>query len=67
VAGIGQHAPDHADGLPGFSANDWLARVVTFVSLGVLAAFIALRSEDRYGQVRAVTTVVTLAVNIITI
>jgi hypothetical protein len=57
----------NADGLPGFSANDWLAPVVTFVSLGVLAAFVALRSEDRYRQVRAAATVVALAVNVITI
>jgi hypothetical protein len=57
----------NADGLPGFSANDWLAPVVTFVSLGVLAAFVALRPVDRYGQVRAAATVVALAVNVITI
>jgi hypothetical protein len=57
----------NADGLPGLSANDWLAPVVTFVSLGVLAAFVALRAEDRYGQVRAAATVVALGVNVITI
>ena len=57
----------NADGLPGFSANDWLAPVVVFVSLGVLAGFVALRSADRYGQVRAAATVVALAVNVITI
>jgi hypothetical protein len=57
----------NADGLPGFSANDWLAPVVVFVSLGVLAGFVALRSANRYGQVRAAATVVALAVNVITI
>jgi hypothetical protein len=57
----------NADGLPGFSANDWLAPMVVFVSLGVLAGFVALRSADRYGQVRAAATVVALAVNVITI
>jgi len=37
------------------------------VSLGVLAGFVALRSADRYGQVRAAASVVALAVNVITI
>lgn len=57
----------NADGLPGFSANDWLAPVLTFVSLGVLAGFVAFRSPDRYGQVRAAAAIVALAVNVITI
>ena len=57
----------NADGLPGFSANDWLAPVVVFASLGVFAGFVALRSADRYGKVRAAATVVALAVNVITI
>jgi hypothetical protein len=44
-----------------------LAPVVTFVSLGVLAGFVALRPKDRYGQLRAAATVVTLEVNVMTI
>jgi hypothetical protein len=57
----------NADGIPGFSANDWLAPVVTFVSLGVLAALVTRQSANRYGQVRAAATIVALAINVITI
>jgi hypothetical protein len=55
------------DGLPGFSANDWAAPVLTYV---VLSGYTDLRpSADtaRYRQVRALAAIVALAVNVITI
>lgn len=57
----------NADGLPGMSANDWLAAVVTFVSLGVLAGLVTLWPRDRFSQVRAGAAIVAFAVNVITI
>jgi hypothetical protein len=57
----------NADGLPGLSANDWLAPVVTFVTLGILLGLVAIGPRDRYGQVRAMATIVAFAVNTITI
>jgi hypothetical protein len=55
------------DGLPGFSANDWAAPVLTYL---VLAGYSDLRPPadlTRYRQVRAMVAVVALAVNVITI
>jgi hypothetical protein len=57
----------NADGLPGLSANDWLAPVVTFVSLGVLAGIVSIWPRDRFRQVLAASTMVAFAVNVITI
>jgi hypothetical protein len=55
------------DGLPGFSANDWAAPMLTCL---VLAGYGDLRpSTDvvRYRRVRAIVAVLALAVNVITI
>lgn len=55
------------DGLPGFSANDWAAPILTYV---VLAGYADLRppaDPARYRQVRALATVIAVAVNVITI
>lgn len=55
------------DGLPGFSANDWAAPVLTFVLLSLFADLRAPPAPDRYRQVRALASVAALAVNVITI
>src|SRR3954452_22335913 len=55
------------DGLPGFSANDWLAPVLTYV---VLAAYADLRSPAeprRFAETRALATIAALVVNVVTI
>jgi hypothetical protein len=57
----------NADGLPGLSANDWLAPILVFVTLSVFAGLVVVRPSDRYGQVRAAATVLAFAVNVITI
>jgi hypothetical protein len=57
----------NADGLPGFSANDWAAPILTFA---VLTAYTDLRAPTelgRYSKARALATVAALAVNVITI
>ncbi|WP_156688261.1 hypothetical protein [Mycobacterium sp. Marseille-P9652] len=57
----------NSDGLPGFSANDWLAPVMTYV---FLSAFADLRSpvdSRRYGHVRTLAVVISLLVNVVTI
>jgi hypothetical protein len=55
------------DGLPGFSANDWLCPVVTYVCLGVTAALRPSPDPRRWEQTRALLAVVSLAVNVVTI
>jgi hypothetical protein len=55
------------DGLAGYSANDWLAPVITFVALTVYADLIPPANIPRFAQVRAASTIVALAVNVITI
>ena len=55
------------DGIAGYSANDWLAPVVTFVALGVYADLRPPSDPRRYAQLRAAATIVALAVNVITI
>ena len=55
------------DGLPGFSANDWAAPVVTYIVLSCYADLRPPPDQARYKQVRALATVVALAVNVITI
>jgi hypothetical protein len=55
------------DGLPGFSANDWAAPILTYV---VLVGYADLRrpaDPARYRQVCALTAVIAVAVNVITI
>jgi hypothetical protein len=60
-------APLNSDGLPGFSANDWLCPVVTYVFLGLYAAARPPTDGRRWGQVRALLTVVSFVVNVVTI
>ncbi|WP_225728763.1 MULTISPECIES: hypothetical protein [unclassified Nocardia] len=57
----------NTDGLPGFSANDWLAPVLTYVLLSLYAALRPPRDLHRYNQIRAIAVLVSLAVNVITI
>jgi hypothetical protein len=54
------------DGLPGYSANDWLAPAIVFF-LSVYADLFPPGDPRRFGQVRAAATIVALAVNVITI
>jgi hypothetical protein len=55
------------DGIPGFSANDLLAPVFTYVLLGILAAIWPPVDPVRYGRLRALLARVSLAVNVVTI
>jgi hypothetical protein len=55
------------DGLPGFSANDWAAPVLTFVFLSLFADLRVPTDPDRYRQARALATLAALAVNVLTI
>jgi hypothetical protein len=55
------------DGLQGFSANDWLAPVVTFVILGLYRNVRPPANERRFRQVQALATAIAFAVNVITI
>ena|SRR5436309_2924469 len=55
------------DGLPGFSANDWLAPAITYVFLGIYAQARPPADPRRYGQARAFAVLASLAVNVITI
>jgi len=57
----------NADGLPGFSANDWLAPVITYTALGVYAQLRSPADPRRYAQTRALATIASLAVNVVTI
>lgn len=57
----------NSDGVPGFSANDWLCPVITYVCLGVYAAVHPPADPVRWGQVRALLTSATLIVNVVTI
>jgi hypothetical protein len=55
------------DGLPGFSANDWAAPVLTYVFLSLFADLRAPTAPDRYRQVRALASLAALTINVITI
>ena len=55
------------DGLSGFSANDWLAPIVTYVALSVYAGLFPPSNERRFSEVRAAATITAFAVNVITI
>jgi hypothetical protein len=57
----------NSDGLPGFSANDWLAPVLTYVFLSAYADLRSPGDPRRYGQVRAIAVVISLVVNVVTI
>jgi hypothetical protein len=55
------------DGLPGFSANDWLAPVLTYIVLSGYADLRAPADPRRFSQTRALATIAALAVNVVTI
>jgi hypothetical protein len=59
--------PLNNDGLPGFSANDWAAPILTFVFLTAYADLRTPADPHRYRQARALATMAALAVNVITI
>jgi NADH:ubiquinone oxidoreductase subunit 2 (subunit N) len=55
------------DGLREFSANDWLAPVITFVVLSMYGAVRRPRNDRRFAQARALAVLAALIVNVITI
>lgn len=55
------------DGVPGFSANDWAAPVLTYVFLSSYADLRTPADPVRYRQTQALATLAALAVNVITI
>ena len=57
----------NADGLPGFSANDWAAPVLAYLSLSVYADLRKPCPAAAFGQVRALAALACLAINVITI
>ncbi len=57
----------NSDGLPGFSANDWLCPVVTYVFLGLYAAARPPTDGRRWAHVHALLTVASFVVNVVTI
>jgi hypothetical protein len=50
------------DGMPGFSANDWLCPIITYVALGLYAAVRPPADPARWGQTRALVTLTALIV-----
>lgn len=57
----------NSDGLPGFSANDWLAPVLTFLFLTAYADLRPPADPRRYQQTRALAVLASLVINVITI
>jgi hypothetical protein len=55
------------DPIPLASPNDLICPVVTYVVLSVYAGLRGVRAETHFGRDRAVLTLVSLAVNIVTI
>jgi hypothetical protein len=55
------------DGIEGYSANDWLAPAITYITLSVYADLFPPVDQRRFAQVRAAATIAALAVNVITI
>lgn len=55
------------DGLPGFSANDWLAPVLTYLLVSLYAVVRPPADRQRFEQTRALAFLTSLAVNVITI
>lgn len=57
----------NSDGLPGFSANDWLAPVMTYVFLAAYADLRSPADPRRFGQIRTIAVAISLLVNVATI
>ena len=55
------------DGIAGYSANDWLAPAITYITLSVYADLFPPADHRRFAQVRAAATIAAFAVNVITI
>ena len=55
------------DGIAGLSASDWLAPVVVYVTLGLVASVFPRERLARFAQLRAAIVVTAFAVNVITI
>jgi hypothetical protein len=55
------------DGLPPFSANDWLAPVLTYVMLSMYATVRRASNDRRLALARTLAVVAAFAVNVITI
>ena len=57
----------NSDGLPGFSANDWLAPIMTYFFLSAYADLRSPSDPRRYGQIRTMAVVISLVANVVTI
>jgi len=55
------------DGLQGFSANDWLAPVVTFTIISLYRSIRSAGGERRFDQAMASATLAAFVVNVVTI
>ena len=55
------------DGLPGFSANDWAAPVLTYVSLSAYADLGIPSPAGAFRQVRALAALASVVINVVTI
>ena len=55
------------DGLPPFSANDWLAPVLTYVVLGMYKTVRRPTNERSFAQACALAVIVAFIVNVVTI
>ena len=55
------------DGLSPFSANDWLAPVVTYVVLGMYASVRRPGNDRRFAQARSLAVLAAFVVNVVTI
>ena len=57
----------NTDGLQGFSANDWLAPVITFVVLSLYGTVRRPRNDRRFAQALAFAVLIAFVVNVVTI
>lgn len=55
------------DGLPPFSANDWLAPVLTYVVLEMSASVRDTANDRRFGLARSLAVLAAFVVNVVTI
>lgn len=55
------------DGLPPFSANDWLAPTLTYVVLGMYASVRRPGNDRRFAQARVLAVLAAFVVNVVTI
>lgn len=63
----GNTPPLNEDPIPVVSPNDVLAPIVTYVCLGLLAAFRPAIRNAQWTQLRAMLTLLSLVVNVVTI